>query len=389
MRILHVTTCYPPTTFYTGPPQQLHRLAVDLRVCGVDVRVVTTNADGPRVVDVPAGRWVEREGVPVYYGRRLPGTVDLSVQAWREIATASRSADLIHITAIYSWMNLRVAGVARRGGVPVVVSPRGSLDPAALAFGAAKKTVFQRIGGARALHEAAAFHVTSALERRYVEAFLPGAMTGIVPNGVAVPADEDLTRWRDQPPERPTVLFMGRLHPKKNVVPLVRAWAEVVRRRGDAVLVVAGPDDHNHRAEVEAEIARLELGPRVVLRGFVAGEEKSRLLATSVCLVLPSQTENFGNVVAEALAHGTPVIASTGTPWPDLRERGCGWWVEPSAEGLAGALDEALATPSTVRAEQGARGRRWMIEAFSWPSVARRMRDFYLEVVSRRGGSSA
>jgi glycosyltransferase involved in cell wall biosynthesis len=122
----------------------------------------------------------------------------------------------------------------------------------------------------------------------------------------------------------------------------------------------------------------------VRLAGLLGGEELSRLLATSSCLVLPSLTENFGNVVAEALAHRVPVIASTGTPWSGLRDRDCGWWIEPTIEGLTAALDEALASDPAVRVAKGERGRRWMIEEFSWPSVARRMADFYLDVVSRR-----
>jgi glycosyltransferase involved in cell wall biosynthesis len=95
----------------------------------------------------------------------------------------------------------------------------------------------------------------------------------------------------------------------------------------------------------------------------------------------PSIIENFGNVVAEALAHRVPVIASTGTPWDGLRERSCGWWIAPTVEGLAGALRAALqAEPAELQA-MGERGWRWM--TFSWPAFARRMADFYVEVVAR------
>jgi glycosyltransferase involved in cell wall biosynthesis len=135
---------------------------------------------------------------------------------------------------------------------------------------------------------------------------------------------------------------------------------------------------------VEQTIAALGVTGSVQLAGFVGGEDLSRLLATSVCLVLPSQTENFGNVIAEALAHRVPVIASTGTPWGGLRDHDCGSWVEPSVDGLARAIDRALSLGGEARMAAGERGRRWMVEEFSWASVARAMTDFYDDVVSRR-----
>jgi glycosyltransferase involved in cell wall biosynthesis len=384
LRILHLIPAYPPAELPTGPPQQLHRLVRALRDGGVDARVVTTNGNGASSLSVPAGRWIEHEGVPVYYGRRVPRTADLSWDTWRAIEREVRVADLVHVTYIFSWINLAAAAAARRSRVPVVVSPRGSLDPGALVFSPRKKALYFRFGGRRALREAAAFHVTSEMERAHIDALLPGARIEIVPNGVVVPSDDELARWREIPAAAPTVLFLGRIHAKKNVLPLVRAWASTLRRHPGAQLVLAGPDDHGHRAEVERTIEALGVAPSVRLTGFVGGEPLSRLIATSAAVVLPSVTENFGNVVAEGLAHGVPVIASTGTPWSGLRDHGCGYWVEPTVEGLAAALDDLLALGPAERAARGERGRRWMIEAFSWPSFARRMNDFYLDVVARR-----
>ena len=384
MRILHLIGAYAPAEFPTGPPQQLHRLARELRLLGVDVRVITTNRSGAGTLDVQAGRWIEHEGVPVYYGRRIPRTADLSWDAWRAIAREAGAASLIHVTGVFSWINLVAAAASRRRGMPLVVSPRGSLDPDALVFSARKKAWFFRAGGFRALEEAAAFHVTSEMERVHVKAFLPGAHTGLVPNGVVVPSELDLALWTSMPATSPMALFLGRIHPKKNVIQLVRAWASVARRHSDAKLVLAGPDDHGHRIEVERVIAAERLDASVLFAGRVVGDDKNKLLARARCLILPSVTENFGNVVAEALAHRVPVIASTGTPWGGLRDRDCGWWIPPTVEGLARAIDGALTLDAETRIAKGERGRRWMIEEFSWAKVARGMTDFYHGVVSNR-----
>ena len=112
MRVVHVTGSYPPTTFNTGPPQQIHALAQALRAMDVDARVVTTDANGPGTLDVPTGRWVERDGVPVFYGRRIPGSADLSLQTWRALRGERGNADAMHVTGIFGWFNIAVDRVA-------------------------------------------------------------------------------------------------------------------------------------------------------------------------------------------------------------------------------------------------------------------------------------
>lgn len=382
MRVLHLTKAYAPAEFPTGTPQ-VHSLVRELRAGGVDVRVVTTNGNGANTLDVAAGQWTQHETVPVYYGRRIPRTVDLSWDTWRTFEREAAAADLIHVRGMFSWINLAAAAAGRRRGVPVVVSPRGMLNPGALAFSRWKKASYFRFGGTRALEEAAGFHVTSDEERAHVHALLPGALIGVVPHGVAVPTEDDLTVWAGRP-SAPTVVFVGRIHPIKNVIPLVRAFALLAPGHPDARLVLAGPDDHGHTAEVARVIAELGLGRSVELPGYVGGESLSRLLAPARCLVLPSVTENFGNVIAEALAHRIPVIASTGTPWRGLREHDCGSWVDPTVESLAAAMGEALSLTPAAVTERGERGRRWMIASHSWPLLALRMADFYRQVIAAR-----
>jgi glycosyltransferase involved in cell wall biosynthesis len=387
VRVLHVIGIYPPSTHHSGPPQQVHALAQHLPHAGVDVGVLTTNANGPDTLDVPVGRWATFEGVRVFYGRRLPATREASWQTWRAIAREARSADLIHATAIFSWFNVAVEAAARRAGIPYVISPRGSLDPEALTFSRAKKAVFFALGGRRALDRASALHVTSEMEDAHVRRFLPGARIGIVPNGVAVPSDAELTRVRSGATGDARILYLGRIHPKKNLTALVRAWSRFVAGKQPATLSIVGPDDHGHRAEIARLIAAEGATGSVRLEDRVDGEAKHRLLAGARALVLPSHTENFGNVVAEALAHGTPAIASTGTPWSGLREHACGWWIDPTEDNLGRAMSEALALPSEARAEKGERGRRWVSETLSWPSVTRSMIEFYEDVLSHGRGA--
>ena len=115
--------------------------------------------------------------------------------------------------------------------------------------------------------------------------------------------------------------------------------------------------------------------------GPVEGEAKASLLARAKTVVLPSKSENFGNAVAEALAHGTPVVATRGTPWSELGPRRCGWWVDADEESLASAIRQALVLDEHESTEMGNRGRAWMAASFSWDSVAQKMATFYEQVL--------
>jgi glycosyltransferase involved in cell wall biosynthesis len=156
---------------------------------------------------------------------------------------------------------------------------------------------------------------------------------------------------------------------------LIRAWAQVKPAGWRCVL--AGPDEAGHRAELEREINALGLKEQFEFPGSLEDGEKWERYRSSDLFVLPSFTENFGLVVAEALVCGVPVITTKGTPWSDLLANRCGWWVEAAVEPLAAALREATVLTDQERDEMGVRGRKLVRGNFSWSSVASRMRAVY------------
>jgi glycosyltransferase involved in cell wall biosynthesis len=176
------------------------------------------------------------------------------------------------------------------------------------------------------------------------------------------------------------LLSLGRLDPIKGLDNLVRACAEL--KSGAAArpglplsLTIAGAGDTAYTRGLADLIAALSLGAEVKMVGEVRGaENKARLFAGADVFVAPSHRENFGLAIAEALAHGLPVIAGKGTPWRGLEEHGAGLWVDNDPSSLARAIAHASALPL---AEMGARGRAWVEEAFSWDRVAREMNDVY------------
>jgi glycosyltransferase involved in cell wall biosynthesis len=151
------------------------------------------------------------------------------------------------------------------------------------------------------------------------------------------------------------------------------------------VLVLAGSDLIGYRKEVEKMVKELGLEESVVITGEVQGEMKDALLANAEVFVLPSYSENFGIVVAEALSWARPVITTTGTPWQEVAEVGAGWWVKPEEEALAGALAQALGKGREELEAMGAMGRALVERSYTWAVPAERLVRAYGEVIGDRG----
>jgi glycosyltransferase involved in cell wall biosynthesis len=182
------------------------------------------------------------------------------------------------------------------------------------------------------------------------------------------------------------VLFLSRIHPVKGLPMLIDAWSQV--DPDGWRLVIAGPDEEGHRAEVESKVRERALADVVDFVGPVSNDEKWTLYRNSDLFVLPTYSENFGIVVAEALASGCPVLTTTGAPWQMLEEHGCGWWVEPTAEQVASALREAVERSNHDRSAMGKRGRELVKRRFSWSSIAERLVQTYRWVTSGKRGAT-
>jgi glycosyltransferase involved in cell wall biosynthesis len=139
-------------------------------------------------------------------------------------------------------------------------------------------------------------------------------------------------------------------------------------------LTIAGAGDHAYTRSLAAEVNKLGLSERVRMIGEVTDDRKRTLFENADIAIVPSFTENFGMVVAEALAHSVPVIASKGTPWQRLEEIGAGLWVDNSPACLANAIERIANMPLV---EMGARGREWMKTEFSSTVVAEQMMEVY------------
>jgi glycosyltransferase involved in cell wall biosynthesis len=201
----------------------------------------------------------------------------------------------------------------------------------------------------------------------------------VIPNGVDIPAPAPFA----DPGHDRTLLYLGRLHPKKGLDQLLRAWARVEPLRPDWRLLVLGPSEEGYGERLRRLAESLGLR-RARFGGPVYGDDKLAAYTHADLFVLPSLNENFGLTVAEALASGVPVISSKGAPWSGLEKERCGWWVDRADEALAAALESATALPRQALVEMGQRGRGWMLRDFSWRVVAGQMAAVY-DWLAQRG----
>jgi glycosyltransferase involved in cell wall biosynthesis len=170
-------------------------------------------------------------------------------------------------------------------------------------------------------------------------------------------------------------LFLSRIHPKKGLPLLVDAWNQV--RPAGWSCTIAGPDDAGHLAEIRSRLERGGLSDAFEFLGPVSGSERWELLRSADLFVLPTHSENFGNVIGEALSCGVPVITTRGAPWEGIPRERCGWWVDADVDSLSAALGEATRIDDDERRRMGRRGRTWIRRDFSPMAITRKMLALY------------
>ncbi len=298
-----------------------------------------------------------------------------TMRAWLHGAQAE-GLQIIHSHGLWMMPNMYPASAARRANIPHVLAPRGTLDPAALVYSRWVKKAAWHLRQKAVVKAADVLHATSEIEATHIRA--AGLRQPIIlsPNGIDVPGG-----LRPPREARRILLYLGRLHEKKGLDMLLAAWAALEPVFPDWDLRIVGTGAKTFEAGVRRDIAlrRLE---RVRLTGPAYSADKLRAYRAADLFVLPTRGENFGMVVAEALAAGTPVVTTTGAPWEGLVSRKAGWWCAPETGAIEAALTEAMATAPHVLEDMGVRGRAWMQESFGWEGIGARLCDCYRWLLS-------
>ena len=305
---------------------------------------------------------------------KLGGHGSTSIRKWAR--RTPTGADILHNFGAWTPFNHQVSRWARRAGVPEVLCPMGMLEPWSLQQKRWKKRLAWLCYQRQDMHRAAAIHATAKTEAEHLRALGMTNPIAVIPRGIDLPAESSQERFQCRDREERVLLFLSRIHPKKGLLELVEACSSL-RQHANWRLVIAGPDSVNHQAVVTAAVKQAGLANRVEFVGPAWGEAKHKLFLEADVFVLPSHSENFGVVIGEALAHGLPVITTTGAPWAELCEYRCGWWISTGADPLKAALEEALSAPRSVLSDMGTRGRALVRERYGWPTVVKQHIELY------------
>ena len=285
--------------------------------------------------------------------------------------------DIVHVHGIWTWLNHLCCLESFRREIPYIISPRGMLEPWSLEQKKWKKRLGLWMYQSRDLERASVIHCTSELEQKNLQSFNSRLSSFVVPNGTTIPVLTDsLITDSLRPKTIKRLLFLSRLHPKKGIPLLLEAWNAI--RPSGWECIICGPDCDGHRRVIERMIASLGLSDSCKVIDAVEGEEKANLFRSADLFILPSHSESFGNVVAEAMSYGIPVITTTATPWSVLNEERCGWCVDGDGKSITLALRTAIQLPSDQLRAIGLRGHEIAKKQFSWSSSAEDLALAYL-----------
>lgn len=291
----------------------------------------------------------------------------------------SFDCDVVHLHGMWRPIFHKAVGMAKKAGIPIVWSSHGTLSPVAMAHKRWKKLVPWYLYQKKDLESAAVMHATVEQEAEWIRNLGFKQPIVIAPLGTKLPRKALEPKFRGV--ARKTLLFVGRIHPIKALGQLIEAFVKA--SVDDWKLRIVGPDEIGYKAELEKLAEQLKvqgLKFKVEFAGPKFGAELEAEYENCDCLALVSHTENFGATVVDAMAHGKPVITSTKTPWKEVADLGCGWWVDNDIETLAATLRSTLNTPTSTLEAMGKRGRKLVEEKYTWPAVANTMLNCYKEL---------
>ena len=365
-------------------------LSTALAAQGIELTILTTNSNGDAgqpPLDVPLAEAIDQDGYQVFYFACSPFRrykFSLGLLHWLTIH--AQNYDIAHIHALFSPVSTAAATIARYCGLPYILRPLGTLDPADLQKKKQLKRIYGWLWERPNLAGAAALHFTSEQECQVSHRYGINTQDWIIPLGVNQPKHlppKGQARQRfNLSPEQLLILFLSRIEPKKGLDLLIPAL-EAIKSQGYSfkfALAGSNPQDPDYENQIQQTIHHSSIASDTEILGFVQGAEKLSLLQDADLFILPSYYENFGIAVAEAMAIGTPVLISDRVDlWPAVQQGEAGWISSCKINSLIAKLQEVLDSASE-RQRRGDNARELIKNHYSWPAIASQIIEQYHSV---------
>ena len=348
-----------------GPAFSTYNTMRGLNAIGVDTHVLMYEME-------KIGKLIG-DDVPIHFAKMPIEHIFSYSPSYKKEIKACGDFDIYQAQGVWLYNTYALVDVARKQGKPYVITPRGMLYPQDIAKSKPWfKKMSLKIRLLDDLNRAACVHVTCEDEMNHCRNLGVTSPIAIVPNPVEI---------KEYPKAKKNQVFrlgyLGRISRRKNVEGLIYAWSELRDKvKENAELLIIGGGDEEYMAFLKKEAARLNLS-NVRFTGFISGQEKEAALSSLSVLAMPSEFENFGNVIVEGLVRGIPCIATTGAPWKDLVDFKCGWWVKYNQEAITDAVKAALGTSAKELDAMGVRGKQLMKDKYSIEAVAKQMKAVY------------
>jgi len=364
------------------------RAVIDLSQAMVDrghtvATISTTNPDAPE-------SWNRQGANPrsIIHGPRSFRNMRFRGASLTKIRDAIGACDVVHIHGIWTPYQTQVAREAHRQNKPYVISCRGMLDDWCMDQRRPKKLVYLKAaGGSWMLNHASLVHCTAQGELDQSSKWFPGSTGRVISNLLDLAPFETmpgpaqaLEAFPALDTDQPTLLFLSRIHYKKGIEHLIQA-AALLRDRGNPHRVlIAGSGDDDYQRGLERLVAELDLADSVSFLGMVLGDLKLSLYQACDLFVLPTSQENFGFVLYESLASGTPLLTTKGVDtWPELQEAG-GIITDQDATEIADAIAAHTADREGL-AQRGQQGRSWVFDHLNPRTIADQFEAFYRDAI--------
>lgn len=379
---------------YGGPSKSVLELAQALGKHGIQVDVVTTNANADSCLNVPLQTWMTEIG-KAYRIQYFPYWQLSDYKISRTLANwlfqHVTDYDLVHTNAIFSLPTSLAHWACQWHQIPYIMTPRGMLEPWALAYKAWKKQSYYTLIEKPALQQARAIQVLTVPEADSVRA-LVATPTIVIPNGIHRQEFENLPEpeyFYQKFPDlrnRSLILFMGRIDPKKGLDLLASAFARVQKQFPHSHLVIAGPDNTGFFEKTHSYFAANGCIDQVTFTGMLSGTLKYAALAAATLYVAPSYSEGFSMSVLEGLAAGLPCVITTGCNFPEAAIAQIAHVVDIQANAIADALLHCLEEPEKAKM-MGDRARQFIFENYTWNQIAINLMNIYQSILEQKTAS--
>ena len=388
MKVLHVIPSVAAVR--GGPSQAVIEMVRGLRSQDVDAEIVTTNDNGKDLLNVPlyelTDRLEEYANVPIRFFPRFSPNINavrefafsgaLTTWLWQHIT----EYDLVHVHAIFSYASTIAMAIARIKNVPYITRPLGQLCEWSLQQSKLRKQIYLNVIERSNLLCSKSLHFTAEQEKTEFNQLGLNIPNFILPHGVYVPtpildAKTQVRKILHIPDQRPIILFMSRIHPKKGLEYLISALSKL--KESNFALVIAGSGDPDYVNQIKDLLKTYDICDRTHMIGFVRSETKNLYLQGADIFALTSHSENFGIAAIEALAAGTPVLITDGVAIaPMVKEQAIGYVTKLEVEAIASIIQEFFDHPNIAK-QKGDRATLYIAEHYSWAKITRRLMAVY------------